>query len=409
MKHFAAAAIIFSTSSLGVGAFTTTGPNTVARAPVATKNEFTTGVEIELPDFETLFDRVQAASPLARHVMEGNSGGFDSMSADSDTLKWKKLESNERRTVHRIDKLDSYQNVKTPLLRFRSHIKGNLIGERFSHFIMDLDERKKWDDQVARNEEVFPIDDLESVNAILGDEEKYGICTRVGVGYTQTKQGFISPREQLIIGGMQEFKDGATILWGTEMEEQHNYLLPEGQRHTRAKSHLFAATLAPADDGFDVEYLLQMDVGGGIPHFMTTPALVDAIKKLFEHTKQYFAGGEGSDLELHLQSLQLNSATGTLDLDASDIEVPPLDSLSTKSEDSLTLDMDFSTDEDAVLAEINDDHLPIPKFQGMESFVARTKTVFRRYLQDFSIGKAAHDKAVQYSDDASLLPLFFTP
>ena len=85
MKHFAAAAIIFSTSSLGVGAFTTTGPNTVARAPVATKNEFTTGVEIELPDFGTLFDRVQAASPLARHVMEGNSGGFDSMSADSDT------------------------------------------------------------------------------------------------------------------------------------------------------------------------------------------------------------------------------------------------------------------------------------------------------------------------------------
>lgn len=326
MKFFATSLILISSCN----AFTTTVSPLVA-APIAKRKEWTSGVEIELPDLDTLFDRVQAASPLAKHVMEGNSGGFDK--CDSDTLKWKKLEQNERRTVHRIDKLDSYQNVKTPLLRFRSSIKGPLIGERFSHFIMDFEERKKWDDQVARNEEVYPIDDLDAVNAILGDEEKYGTCTRVGVGYTQTKQGFISPREQLIIGGMQEFKDGATILWGTEMEEQHNYLLPEGQRHTRAKSHLFAATLAPTDDGFDVEYLLQMDVGGGIPHFMTTPALVDAIKKLFEHTKKYFEGGEGSELDMHIKSLQRNA----LNVVGSDSE-------------ELAVEMDFSRE-----SIINDD------------------------------------------------------
>mmetsp|Transcript_4679 Transcript_4679/g.7268 ORF Transcript_4679/g.7268 Transcript_4679/m.7268 type:complete len:349 (+) Transcript_4679:119-1165(+) len=348
MKSFATAAIIFISTYSGVDAFTATGKSPLVAAPVATRKEWTTGVEIELPDFDTLFDRVQTASPLAKHVMEGNSGGFESL-AGSDSLKWKKLENNERKTVHRIDKLDSYQNIKTPLLRFRSSIKGPLIGERFSHFIMDLEERKKWDDACARNEEVHPIDDLDAVNTILGDEEKYGTCTRVGVGYTQTKQSIISPREQLIIGGMQEFQNGATMLWGTEMEEQHNYLLPEGQRHTRAKSHLFAATLAPTDVGFDVEYLLQMDVGGGVPNFLATPALVDAIKKLFDHTKRYFEGGEGSELDMHLKSL---SSRG------SDLEVlREIDEI----EESFTVEMDFSKE-------------------------------------------AAH-----LHDDASLLPLFFTP
>jgi hypothetical protein len=348
MKSYAAAAIILiSTTYSGVHSFTTTGKSPLVAAHVATRKEWTTGVEIPLPDFETLFDRVQKASPLAKHVMEGNSGGFDALTSDSDSLKWKKLEHNERKTVHRIDKLDSYQNIKTPLLRFRSSIKGPLIAERFSHFIMDFEERKRWDDACARNEEVYPIDDLDSVNAILGDEEKYGTCTRVGVGYTQTKQTIISPREQLIIGGMQEFEsNGATILWGTEMEEQHNYLLPEGQRHTRAKSHLFAATLAPTDDGFDVEYLLQMDVGGGIPNFMTTPALVDAIKKLFDHTKRYFEGGEGSELDMHLKSLQQRG---------SDLEVlRGIEDL----EESLTVEMDFSKE----AAHLHDDTSLLPLF-----------------------------------------------
>jgi hypothetical protein len=238
--------------------------------------------------------------------MEGNSaGGFDSIDDDVKDIKWKKVEENQRKTVHRVDKADKYQGLKTPLLRFRSSIQGPCIPERFSHFIMDLEERKKWDDQIAQNEELYPIDDLGAVDALLGDQDKYGKCARVGVGYTQTKQGIISPREQLILGGMQEYSNGATIMWGTEMEEYHNHLLPDGPRVTRAKSHLFAATLVPtSSDSFDIEYLLQMDVGGGLPHFMTTPALTDAVKKLFEHTKRYFSGGEGSDLDLYLRSRQ---------------------------------------------------------------------------------------------------------
>ncbi|KAL7518791.1 hypothetical protein ACHAWX_003596 [Stephanocyclus meneghinianus] len=281
----------------------------VTKAAVRQRNEWQPGVEIELPNFELLFDRIQMASPLAKLVMDGNSqgGGFRAIddSRHYPQLRWKKIERNEQKTVHRIDKLDSFQNVKTPLLRFRSTIKGPCIGERFSHFIMDLEERKKWDDQIAFQEELYPIEDLALVDRITGDVDKFGRCMRVGVGYVQTKQGIISPREQLILGGHQEFKDGSTILWGTEMEEYHNHLLPPGQRHTRAKSHLFAATLAPTGpNSFDVEYLLQMDVGGGIPNFMTTPAITDVVKKLFNHAKDYF---EGEDIAVFLKNKEDDS------------------------------------------------------------------------------------------------------
>lgn len=168
---------------------------------------------------------------------------------------------------------------------------------------MNLEERKKWDDQVAEVDEMYPIQDLDSIDSLLGNPTKYGKCARVGVGYTLTKQGIISPREQLILGGMQVYENGATVLWGTEMEEFHNHLLPEGRRHTRGKSHLFSATMAPTSpNSFDVEYLLQMDVGGNVPAFMTTPAIVEIVKRLFDHAKAYYAGGDGSELDVFLKS-----------------------------------------------------------------------------------------------------------
>ena len=34
------------------------------------------GVEIELPDFDELFNRIQQVSPLARLAMEGGTGGL---------------------------------------------------------------------------------------------------------------------------------------------------------------------------------------------------------------------------------------------------------------------------------------------------------------------------------------------
>lgn len=284
----------------------TTDSRAIVNVPVANRREWQPQVEIELPNMALIFDRISQASPLAKLVMEGKSGdGFAGIDDDikHPELKWKKVEENKRKTVHRIDKAEKFQNINVPLLRFRSSLKGPCIGERFSNFIMDLEERKKWDDQIAKVDEMYPIDDLDAINSLLG--EKYGSCARLGVGYSMTKQGIISPREQLICGGMQEFNNGATILWGTEMEEYHNHLLPEGQRHTRAKSHLFAATLAPTGpDSFDVEYLLQTDVGGGLPTFMTTPAVTDIVKKLFDHARDYFEGGEGSELDMYIKSRQ---------------------------------------------------------------------------------------------------------
>lgn len=317
----------------GAFAFTTGGTRTIS-APIAKRHEWQQVVDIELPDTDLLFERIGMASPLAKLVMEGDaSGGFEAIDDNANLhpeLKWKKVEDNKRKTVHRIDRADSFQNVRTPLLRFRSSIKGPCIGERFSNMLMDLEERKKWDDQVAKVEEMYPIEDLDAVNAMLGDEEKYGTCTRLGVGYTQTKSGILSPREQLTLGGMQEYENGATILWGTEMEDYHNHLLPEGQRHTRAKSHLFAATLAPTGpDSFDVEYLLQMEVGGGVPHFLSTPALTDAVRKLFHHAKTYF---EGDEVDRYLKSRQQEQQH----VDYSEIEL-----LSTLDEDLLEAEIDI--------------------------------------------------------------------
>ncbi len=50
-----------------------------------------------------------------------------------------------------------------------------------------------WLDQVANVDEMYPIKDLDAVNVQLGDRNRYGTCTRVGLGYTQTKQGIILP------------------------------------------------------------------------------------------------------------------------------------------------------------------------------------------------------------------------
>lgn len=237
-----------------VNAFTASGAGTtISRSPVSEKAEWQQGVEIELPNLVLLFDRITQASPLAKQVIErGNTYksegdvGFDYVDDEHPELRWKRVEANSRKTVHRIDKADNFQGVKTPLLRFRSTIKGPCIGERFSHILTHIDERKKWDDQVAKNYEIYPIDPGNDYcaldNAVLCDEERYGQCKKIGVGYTETKQGIIAPREQLILGGMQEYDNGATILWGTEMEESSNHLLPEGPRHVRAHSYMFAAS-----------------------------------------------------------------------------------------------------------------------------------------------------------------------
>jgi hypothetical protein len=220
-------------------------------------------------------------------------------------LKWKRVESNKHDIVHQIDRLDKFNGHSAPMLRFRSSIEGPAVGagEFFGKLIMDLEERKKWDAQIEDTHELYPINDLDSANIAMGFG-KHGDCSRLGVGYGLSKASLgITPREQLFVYGLQDFADGSCLIWGTEMDKSCDYLLPDGPRHTKATPHLFSATLTPtSESSFDIEYILQMDIGGNVPKFLTTPVMIDTVKKLFSTAKKEFAAaGEGGALDAHLQ------------------------------------------------------------------------------------------------------------
>ena len=137
---------------------------------------------------------------------------------------------------------------------------------------------------------------------------KYGECSRLGVGHCTTKANMgIDAREQLTICGINDFADGSCVVWGTEMEEWHNHLLPPGKRVTRAKSHIFASTLTPTGpESFDVEYVLQLDIGGKIPAWMTTPIVIDNVKKMFACAKDFYLNKDG-ELERFLLEKEARS------------------------------------------------------------------------------------------------------
>lgn len=64
-------------------------------------------------------------------------------------------------------------------------------------------------------------------------------------------------------------------------------------RVTRAKSHLFSTTLVPTGETtFDVEYVLQLEIGGKIPTWMTTPIVTDSVKRMFKCAKDVYANHE---------------------------------------------------------------------------------------------------------------------
>lgn len=272
----------------------------------------TDGVQIELPDFDELFYRIGSVSPLARLAMDGRAmekGGFAGIDdKDPPGSKWKLLESNKRNVVHQIDKIDNFQNLQCPIVRFRSSLEGPCEGEKFAQFVMDLEQRKKWDMSIADVDEIYPIYDLATANLAMG-MGKFGDCVHMGVGYCQTKANLVATsREQLIMAGVQNFECGSTLIWGTEMEEWHNHLLPGEERHVRAKSHVFSVALVPTGpDTFDVEYILQLDIGGKIPNFLTTPIMTETVKCLFRHARDVFSGKNG-DLEKYLQEKQIKRA-----------------------------------------------------------------------------------------------------
>lgn len=198
--------------------------------------------------------------------------------------------------VSQVDKIDNFQNLGPPLLRWRASMKGPCHGMAFADFIMNVEKRQMWDPQIESVCELYPINDLDAANIAMGFG-KYGDCKKLGVGYTKTKAHpiGISPREQLTLCGIQEMHDGSALIWGTEMEEWHNHLMPAGERQTRARSHLFSIALVPTgEDSFDAEYSLQLDFGGNLPHWMTAPLVLDSVKSMFGVAQPFFET-DGSD------------------------------------------------------------------------------------------------------------------
>jgi len=256
----------------------------------------TVGVEIELPDFDEMFRRIQAVSPLARLAVQGGGsgegGGFGAV--DDTTLpegqKWKNLQKSKGKLVSQIDRIDNFQNLGPPLLRWRASMKGPCHGMAFADFIMNTDKRQMWDPQIESVCELYPIFDLDAANIAMGFG-KFGDCKKLGVGYTKTKAHpiGISPREQLTLCGIQEMHDGSALIWGTELEDWHDHLMPAGERHARARSHLFSIALVPTgEDSFDAEYSLQLDFGGNLPHWMTAPLVLDSVKSMFGVAQPFF-------------------------------------------------------------------------------------------------------------------------
>ncbi|GKY97589.1 hypothetical protein MPSEU_000717300 [Mayamaea pseudoterrestris] len=252
------------------------------------------GVDIELPDFEELFSRMEAVSPLLRNVINRKNGGFATVE-DATDLPWRRVESHKTgsQSVRSIDRIDNFQGHPAPLLRVRATIQGPCVGQAMTNFIMDCDERKKWDDQIDQVYEIYPINDLDYANMAMG-YGKFGECSRLGVGYCKTKPNLgVDSREQLTLCGCQDFLDGACIIWGVELEAWHDYMFPPTERHTRAKSRLFSTTMQPTGkDSFDVEYILQLEIGGKIPQWISTPLVVKSIKQMFQHASNVYGGDD---------------------------------------------------------------------------------------------------------------------
>eukprot|EP00804_Cyclotella_cryptica_P012167 CCRYP_009851-RA/>CCRYP_009851-RA protein AED:0.04 eAED:0.04 QI:204/1/1/1/1/1/3/262/365 len=265
------------------------------------------GVRIKLPNFEVLFEDICKVSPLAKQAFKHeNPAGISAIDNDADVYKWRVTDSfNPNKLVKEIDKIDNFQNKGVPIIRFRSTLHGpeKKRGECFAELITTAELRHQWD---ATNDIVDEIysGDLEELKKC--QDPKYGTPSMFGIGYVKTKQSVVSPREQLTLCGLQNFASGAKLIWGVELEESQNYLFPENQpkRVPRSTSHLFATTIIPTiDDTFDVEYVLQLEIGG-FPGWLTGPVVIETVKKMFRFADDYFRGGlADGDLAKKLASI----------------------------------------------------------------------------------------------------------
>lgn len=262
------------------------------------------GTVLKVPDFDALFDEICKVSPLAKQAFaEDDPGGIKAIDETADVYMWKVIDSNPNRLVSHIDKIDNFQDKGVPLLRCRSSLRGptKKRAECFSELISTTSLRQKWDATNAFVDTIYSAADLQVVEDLQGG--KYGKPSLFGIGYVRTKQSVVSPREQLTLCGLQNFPSGASVIWGVELEEDQNHLFPKNEpnRKPRSTSHLWSTTLIPTgEDTFDVEYILQLEVGG-FPGWLTGPVVIETVKKMFRFAEGYFRSGlEGGELAKRL-------------------------------------------------------------------------------------------------------------
>jgi hypothetical protein len=264
------------------------------------------GALLKVPKFDVLFEEIEKISPLARQALnEEKPPGIKAIDDAADVYKWKNTERHpNNRLISQVDKIDNFQNHGVPLIRVRSTLHGpsKMRGECFSELISTTELRHKWDATNNIVETIYSAADLDDIKRLQGDG--YGECSMFGVGYVKTKQSVVSPREQMTLCGLQKFPSGASIIWGVELEEDQNHLFPADQpkRMPRSTSHIFSTTIIPiGDDTFDVEYVLQLDVGG-FPGWLLGPIVTETVKKMFRFAETYFQSGfeEGGALAKRL-------------------------------------------------------------------------------------------------------------
>lgn len=263
---------------------------------------------IVVPQQAKVFERIQEVSPLARELY--------GQSSDSNLLQsWKIVQKRTDKNDMSIEQLNNHHlSPGTPLLRLKTTMSGRSVLSRTVALVMDLDQRSAWDDTIAAVSEVHPLDLVEA-NKLYGS--KNVIVSRCGIGHAVTKPamgGIIGAREQLTVCGVNDFFDEddgtaiGSIIWGFECaDEFHKDLFPiEFERKTRATTHVFSFAMKKLEENvYDVEYILQLDIGGNFPSWAqsgVTFTIVNAVRKMFTYAKEkYFIEGGPADQFIEAQ------------------------------------------------------------------------------------------------------------
>jgi len=135
-------------------------------------------------------------------ITEEHPKGIAGIDSADDVYKWKTTDSNPKRIISHIDKIDNFQGLSVPILRFRSSLHGptnnfDRTAKLFSDLISTTELRTKHDIACASVDTIISAENMKEVEEL--QLHKYGEVELFGIGYTKTKQSIVSPREQLTL------------------------------------------------------------------------------------------------------------------------------------------------------------------------------------------------------------------